>query len=234
VLKVCLNGGRAPEEHPAVPVTPEAVAADAARCAALGAGAAHVHPRDGAGRETLDAGAVAATLNALRAAAPALPIGVSTGAWIEPRAAARIAAIRSWTVLPDFASVNAHESGAEEVARALQGRGIGVEAGVWTVDAVRRYRTWRIPAVRVLIECLAPDVATALADAARMLAELPATGPPVLLHAEGPAVWPVLREAVRRRLDTRVGLEDTLALPDGSPAAGNAALAAAAVALGAT
>jgi uncharacterized protein (DUF849 family) len=233
VLTVCLNGGRTPEEHPAIPVTPGAVAADAARCAALGAGAAHVHPRDGAGRETLEPIAVAATLNALRAAAPGLRVGMSTGAWIEPRPAARIAAIRSWTVRPDFASVNAHEPGAGEVARALHECGIGVEAGLWTVEAVHRYRAWRVPAIRVLVECMAPNPTTALADAARMLAVLPAYRPPVLLHAEGPAIWPMLREAVRRRLESRVGLEDTLLLPNGSPASGNAALVAAAVALGA-
>jgi uncharacterized protein (DUF849 family) len=56
----------------------------------------------------------------------------------------------------------------------------------------------------------------------------------VLLHAEGPATWPVLAEAVRRGLDTRIGLEDTLCLPDGSPAEDNAALVAAAVAIGAS
>ncbi|HEX7744238.1 MAG TPA: 3-keto-5-aminohexanoate cleavage protein [Micromonosporaceae bacterium] len=234
MLKVCLNGGRTREECPVVPVTPDALAADAARCAALGAAAAHVHPRDGAGQETLDPIAVAATLDALRAAAPAMPLGVSTGAWIEPHSAARAAAVRSWTVLPDFASVNAHEPGAEELAAALYERGVGVEAGLWTVEAVRRYRAWRVPVIRVLIECMAPDPPTALADASRMLAELPPANPPVLLHAEGPATWTVLRDAVRRGLDTRVGLEDTLVLPDGSPADGNAALVAAAVALGAT
>jgi uncharacterized protein (DUF849 family) len=53
------------------------------------------------------------------------------------------------------------------------------------------------------------------------------------LHGEGPSTWPVLRAAVRRRLDTRIGLEDTLELPDGSPAADNAQLVAEAVALGA-
>ena len=38
---------------------------------------------------------------------------------------------------------------------------------------------------------------------------------------------------MRRGLDTRIGLEDVLVLPDGSPATDNAALVAAARALGA-
>lgn len=62
------------------------------------------------------------------------------------------------------------------------------------------------------------------ADAARCAA----------LGVAGPATWPVLAEAVRRGLDARIGLEDTLHLPDGSPAADNAALVAAAVAAGAS
>ncbi|MFG1778320.1 3-keto-5-aminohexanoate cleavage protein [Micromonospora sp. NPDC049048] len=236
MLKACLNGARMRDEHPAVPVTPAELAADAARCAALGAIAVHVHPRDGAGRESLHPSAVAAALDAIRAARPGLPVGVSTGAWIEPDPAARVAAVRAWRVLPDFASVNAHEPGAEAVAAALHERGVMVEAGLWTVDAVRAHTRWRVPAGRILIECMAEERTAALADAAAMLAALPprvSGDPPVLLHAEGPATWAVLAEAVRRGLHRRVGLEDTLSLPDGSTAPDNAALVSAALAAGA-
>jgi uncharacterized protein (DUF849 family) len=52
---------------------------------------------------------------------------------------------------------------------------------------------------------------------------------PVLLHGEDGSAWPVLRHAVRLGLDTRVGLEDTLVLPDGRPAPDNAALVRAAL-----
>ncbi|WP_328424759.1 3-keto-5-aminohexanoate cleavage protein [Micromonospora sp. NBC_00389] len=233
MLKACLNGGRGREAHPAVPLTPAELAADAARCAALGVAAVHVHPRDAAGAESLRPAVTADALTAIRAARPGLPVGVSTGAWIEPDPAARVAAVRAWPVLPDFASVNAHEPGAEAVAAALHERGVLVEAGLWTLDAVAAYRSWRVPAGRVLVECMAEDVAVALVDASRILTALPSDAPPVLLHAEGPATWPVLAEAVRRSLGARIGLEDTLHLPDGSPAADNAALVAAAVAAGA-
>jgi uncharacterized protein (DUF849 family) len=233
MLKVCLNGGLGRGEHPSVPITAAEVAADAARCVAVGADAVHVHPRDGGGRETLDPACVGEALTALRCANPGVPVGVSTGAWIEAGPVARVAAVRSWAVLPDFASVNAHEAGADLVAAALHERGMGVEAGLWTLEAVEAYRRWQVPVLRILVECMRPDPADALADAARMLEALPAGGPPVLLHAEGPAVWEVLREAVRRGLHTRVGLEDTTLLPDGSVAPGNPELVAAAVAFGA-
>jgi uncharacterized protein (DUF849 family) len=233
VLKACLNGGRGRDEHPGVPVTPAELAADAARCADLGVAAVHVHPRDASGVESMAPAVIADAVTAVRAARPGLPVGVSTGAWIEPDLDRRLAAIGSWTVLPDFASVNAHEEGAERVAAALHERGIGVEAGLWTPDAVRGYLDWRVPCLRVLLECMARDPDEAVDNAHRMLALLPRQRPPVLLHAEGPAVWVVLREAVRLGLDTRVGLEDTRMMPDGAMAAGNAALVEAAVNCGA-
>lgn len=232
MLKACLNGGRRRDEHPAVPITPAELAAEAARCAAAGVAAVHVHPRDAAGVESLDPAVIAAAVTAIRAARPGLPVGVSTGAWIVPDSAARVAAVRAWTVLPDFASVNAHEPGAAAVAKALHERGVMVEAGLWTEAAVDAWRRWPVPTGRVLVECLAEEPGAALADAAAILAALPADGPPVLLHGEGSATWPVLTEAVRRGLDTRIGLEDTLVLPDGSVAPGNLALITVARALG--
>lgn len=216
-----------------MPVTPAELAADAVRCAASGVAAVHVHPRDAAGAESLEPAVIADAVTAIRAAAPGLPVGVSTGAWIAPDPAARVAAVRAWTVLPDFASVNAHEPGAAAVAAALHERGVMVEVGLWTEAAIDAWRRWPVPVGRILVECLAEQPERALADAAAILAAVPADGPPVLLHGEGPATWPVLIEAVRRGLATRVGLEDTLFLPDGSVAPDNAALVAAARALGA-
>ncbi|WP_037666782.1 3-keto-5-aminohexanoate cleavage protein, partial [Streptomyces lividans] len=51
-----------------------------------------------------------------------------------------------------------------------------------------------------------------------------AHGRPVLLHGEEGGAWPVLRLAGRLGLATRIGLEDTLRLPDGCRAASNAEL----------
>jgi uncharacterized protein (DUF849 family) len=45
------------------------------------------------------------------------------------------------------------------------------------------------------------------------------------------ATWQVIRAALRHGRDIRIGLEDTTVLPDGSTAAGNASLVAAAVRL---
>lgn len=230
MLKACLNGGVLSHQHPAVPITPAEVAADAVRCETVGATAVHVHPRDEDGRETLAAEAVDATVAALRRACPELPVGVTTGAWVAPDPDERVAAVESWTVLPDFASVNVHEEGAERVAAALHSRGIGVEAGLWTPAAVAAYRDWRVPCLRLLLECMEPEEEAALANAHAMLDALGGGQPvPVLLHAEGPAVWAVLEEAMRLGLHARVGLEDTRMMPDGTMAPDNRALVEAAL-----
>lgn len=94
--------------------------------------------KDDHGADTLDAAALDTVLTAVRAVAPEVPVGVTTGTWALPNADARVAAVRSWrqlAVLPDFASVSWHEDGADEVAAAQLGIGVGVEAGVWHAAA---------------------------------------------------------------------------------------------------
>ena len=179
---------------------------------------------------------VAAALDAIRTAVPGVPVGVTTGAWAEPDPHRRAAAIRMWTVRPDFASVNWHEPGAPLVAESLWDNDIGVEAGLWHPSAVADWRGWanRRRCLRVLLEVVedhppraAVDEATRLLDA--MGEDIAAVA--VLLHGEGTSCWPVFGEAVRRRLDVRIGLEDVLTLPDGRPAADNSELVSKARAL---
>ena len=243
MLKACLNGSRLPDEHPALPVTAEQLAEAAAAAAAAGADAVHLHVKDAAGRDTFDPLLHAAAVTAVRALAPGLPVGVTTGAWAEPDPGTRVRMISSWTVLPDFASVNWHEDGAEEVAAALLGRGIGVEAGLWTPPAVAAWLRSALQdrCLRVLLEVQdeqpptghdspgsTPDDA-GVASAKQLLEALGLSELPVLLHGEGATAWPVLQFARLRGLDVRIGLEDTLVLPDGTPASDSAELVAAAL-----
>jgi uncharacterized protein (DUF849 family) len=235
-LKACLNGARHPAEHPALPVTPAALAADAAAVLAVGADAVHLHVKDAEGIDTLDGDTLAAVLVAVRGTAPSLPVGVTTGAWSVPDPAERVAAVRRWTALPDFASVNWHEHGAEQVATTLLERDVGVEAGLWHADAVDAWLASpsRDRCARVLLELPdGLDQAAADAEADRLLKMIRAGGThlPVLLHGEGSSCWPALHQARRRGLAARIGLEDVLELPDGSPAPNNNALVKAARAL---
>ena len=235
LLQAALNGPRTKDDHPAVPVTAAELARDAAACVRAGAGAMHLHPRDGEGRERLDAAVVDAVTAAVRGAC-GVPVGVSTGAWIEPDLERRVALIRAWTQ-PGYASVNVSEDGFEHVIRALLDAGVGVEAGVWSVEDAERLAASGLGdrVLRVLVEPVDPPPARALAIVAGIHAALDAAGlgAPRLQHGDGAATWVLLEDAVRRGLDTRVGLEDTLHGPDGDTAADNAALVLTARALGA-
>ncbi|KFG76353.1 3-keto-5-aminohexanoate cleavage protein [Streptomyces mutabilis] len=232
MVQVCVNGARGSADGAAVPLSPQAIADSAAEAVAAGATDVHVHPKTPCGQDTLSPRVLAVTLEAIRARVPApVPVGVTTGAWAEPDPAARAARIRGWTVLPDHASVNWHEPGAEEVAAALIERGVGVEAGLWSgTDGTARFlRSPLAPRVlRVLAEVTDTDPATARDSARALLTGIGAAhGRPVLLHGEEGGTWPVLRLAGRLGLPTRIGLEDTLRLPGGRRAASNAGLVAA-------
>jgi len=231
VLKACLNGPLTLADHPGVPVTPAAIAQAAAEAVAAGADALHVHPKDSLGRDSLRAEHLDPVVRAIRAAAPGVPLGVTTGAWAEPLPATRAAHVTAWTELPDFASVNWHEEGAELVATALLGRGIGVEAGIWYPDAAAAFVASPLAGrcLRILVETTTDSAEEALVTAAAILDTVRPLGLPTLLHGEGGSAWPVYEYASALGLDRRIGLEDVQVLPDGSPAASNAHLVAAAV-----
>lgn len=232
MLQACLNGGRMAAETPNVPLTPEALARDAIAAREAGADAYHVHPRNAEGAESLAPKDVTAALRAIRSAVPGLPVGIGTGAWIAPGGQERHAHIRAWEELPDYVSINLNEPDCIDVIEMMHERGIGIEAGVWSVADARKLcrEANKSDVLRILVEM--PDVAAprARTEAALCLELLRVRGAtaPILLHGEGQSAWPCVVEAARLGLDTRMGFEDVLDLPDGTPAPSNAALIGAA------
>ncbi|MEU7583532.1 3-keto-5-aminohexanoate cleavage protein [Streptomyces sp. NPDC041068] len=229
MLQVCLNGARNRDECDALPVTARELAVEARRAVAAGAEDIHLHPKDADGHDCLEPGIVGEAVTLVRAAVPEhVQVGVTTGAWAVPDPQRRADLIRSWSVLPDHASVNWHETGAEAVAAVLLDLGVGIEAGIYSgTDAARRFRV--SPAagrvLRVLAEVTDTDPGTAATTAVDLVEELGAElRARVLLHGEEGGAWPVLQTAARLGLDTRIGLEDVLVLPDGSATSDNATL----------
>jgi uncharacterized protein (DUF849 family) len=231
-VKACINGARTPDQHPNLPVTPEQLAAEALAAHGAGAKAVHMHPKTADGVDSLLPQHVDAAVDAVRHAAPGLPLGVTTGFWALPDADERLRAVDGWTVLPDFASVNWHEPGSEDLARLLLSKGLGVEVGLFHAEAAESWAASEIAqhCMRVMIE-LSPDGDVATAD--DLLSQVLAAGSPapVLLHGLDESCWPLLEHAGVRGVQTRIGMEDTLRLPDGSTASDNAALVSAAVQL---
>lgn len=228
ILKACLNGTRARADHPNVPLRPTELAREAAAAVEAGADALHVHPRKVDGKEALDAATIGAAVTAIRAVVPRTPLGVSTGAWIEPEPRRRVAAILAWEVLPDFASVNLSEKGAEKVCEALLRHGVRIEAGLASIADVDRFlRSGFVShCLRLLFEPVQADLRSALELADKLDAKLLKDGVRTarLLHGLEGTAWPLLTASLERGFSIRIGLEDVLVLPDGTSASSNGEL----------
>ncbi|MEX0758005.1 MAG: 3-keto-5-aminohexanoate cleavage protein [Tistlia sp.] len=239
MLQACLNGDRSKDFNAAVPCTPAELARDAAAARRAGAVELHFHPRDAAGRETVAPEEVADAVSAVRRAVPGLPLGLSTHWQIAPGGRARQAALAAWSdrpeLRPDYVSVNLVEADAPEIVALMLSRGIGVEAGLWSLADAERFLALPTAGacLRVLIEINEQEVSEGLAVARAILGALDQAGSrlPRLLHGLNAGKWPLYREALALGLDRRVGFEDGGRLPDGAPAPDNAALVSAAAAL---
>ena len=233
LIKACLNGSRRPGDHPALPVTAAELAADARRAVTAGAGAVHVHPRGHDGTETLEPDACDAAGRAIREACPGVPLGFSTASWIEADPSRRLELISTWVERPDFVSVNFADPDVTELCDLLHRIGIGIEAGVWTIADAEALAdsAFARHVVRVLVEPQDPEPHDAEAAAAVISAALDRANieAPRLYHGYGMATWRVIEFGLDGGWDIRVGLEDTLELPDSTSASGNAELVAAAV-----
>jgi uncharacterized protein (DUF849 family) len=220
-LQAALNGTRAE----GVPMTPDELAADAALCWAAGAHGVHVHPRRDDGSQTLSPGPCAEAVAAIRAAVRECEVSLSTGAFIEPDPERRLSCVQSWTVAPDVASVNLSEQGAGDLCRALWQRGVQVEAGLASVADARLLAAEGLARYcrRALIEVEPADPAEAVALAREIDGVLEESLVPLprLWHGVERATWAVIAAAARARRDIRIGLEDTIELPDGRPAPSN-------------
>jgi uncharacterized protein (DUF849 family) len=225
-VKACLNGARTREEHPAVPLAPDELAADATAARQAGAFAVHVHPRDTHGAQTLAASACDAAVAAIRSAS-GLPVGLSTAETIDRDPFARAAAIKRWRTPPDFVSVNVSELGWAGIIRAALQAGIGVEAGLGSPREAEELTSspFAHRVLRALVE-VAGGV-----EEAQAIAALAPPGVPQLWHGYGEPTWEVVAAGAARGHSVRVGLEDVLVLPDGRPAGSNAELVASAVEL---
>ena len=232
ILQAAINGSRNALEHSALPVTPQQIADDAKQVIAAGAMEIHLHVRRPDGTESLAPTDVAQTLELVRTACPAIPIGISTSAAIVPDAAERYQLISQWTIMPDYVSVNLHEEGALDLIALLLQKGIGIEAGIWHAAGAEQLLSSHFAnaCLRILIEPQDATLEAALTNIQSIEALLDRAENQIsrLLHGLDTTAWDLVHEAVNRGYSTRVGLEDMLMLPDGTSAHDNTALITAA------
>ena len=125
------------------------------------------------------------------------------------------------------------QRGILELCEHLTARGVGIEAGLLSLDDAQAFVAAGLAerCVRVLLEPLDADPAAAVAHAAAMEQLLADAGIALdqVHHGDGLATWHVMERAIARGHGIRAGLEDTTVLRDGRRAAGNAELVRAAV-----
>jgi uncharacterized protein (DUF849 family) len=233
LLEVALNGSRTPNEHPAIPRTPNDLA-DAARASVdAGAHILHLHVYDQHAYETFAPLPCAQTLRAVRAACRGVPISLTTSEGIESDPDRRRDLVGGWIELPELVTANMGEAGILTLCQDLSDRGVGIEAGLLSLaDAEAFVNSGAADlCVRVLIEPLDADPVAAVAQAAAMEGLLTRSGIGLeqVHHGDGVASWAVNDRALNRGHGIRTGLEDTTVLPDGTRAADNAELVRTAV-----
>jgi uncharacterized protein (DUF849 family) len=197
-----------------------------------GAHSVHVHAFDDAGRETLEGAACAQVLRAIRARCVETPISLTTSATIVADPAERFRIVAAWAELPDLVTANQGEPGIGALCELLLARGVGIEAGLLSVDDARAFVRSGLAdrCRRVLIEPLDASPDAALQHAAEMEDIVVSAGITLeqVHHGYGIACWAVNRRALGRGHGIRTGFEDVTMLPDGTPARDNADLVAAA------
>jgi 3-keto-5-aminohexanoate cleavage enzyme len=103
IITVAPCGAETMRSHnPAVPYTPDEIAAEARRAFDAGARMVHVHARLDDGTPTQDAGRYRETVGAIREAAPEMIVQVSTGGAVGMTPAERLGSLESQ---PDMASL---------------------------------------------------------------------------------------------------------------------------------
>ena len=200
----------------------------------------HCHPRDADGHETLEPGRIAAAVRAHPRRRPRVELSLLDRAvdHRRRRRRPRCARSRSWT-----------ERARPRLAQRVRGgldaswpscsaaRGIGIEAGVWTVADVEaladsglvalgprppRHGRRHAPVVRILVEPPSESGdggGRAGARHRRRARRRRHPHAPRLHHGVGPATWAVLDAAVPVGRDIRIGFEDVAHAPRRAPRA---------------
>ncbi|HYH17461.1 MAG TPA: 3-keto-5-aminohexanoate cleavage protein [Azospirillum sp.] len=241
IITVAPNGARRGKtDHPAIPLTPDEIGREAARCHEAGAAMIHLHVRDADGRHTLDPDAYRAAVAAVRReAGPDLLIQATTEAVGIYGAGQQIAAMRD--LRPEAFSAAVRElvpdAGAETAAAdflAEQARtGTLVQHILYDGADVARFddlvRRGVIPEASASVLFVLGRYTAGQQSDARDLLPFLATWSrnlPWAVCAFGRREAACMAAAAALGGHVRVGFENNMNLPDGTRAPNNAALVA--------
>ena len=241
IIGVAPNGARKSKaDHPALPLTADEIARDAATCHAAGAAFIHVHVRDKMGKHLLDADAYRAATAAIRREAGSdIIVQITTesgGIYLpgyqmamvrETRPEACSLAIRE--IIPNAAA----ERDAAAFCAWMAAEGVVPQFILDTADEVRRFAELR---ARGVLGTAPASVLYVLGRYSAGQASDPLDLAPFLAAAERDWHWGVCAFGAKEGAvaltaavlggHSRVGFENNVQLADGRMAPGNAALVA--------
>ncbi|WP_253276834.1 3-keto-5-aminohexanoate cleavage protein [Ruegeria sp. 6PALISEP08] len=238
-ILVAPNGARrTAADHPAIPVTMDEIVETARACQRAGAHGVHVHVRDANGQHSLDAGSYRETVAELHHVVPALDVQITTeAAWVFD-VPAQLACLEQ--VQPDWASISIREIArdpdlAPRVYALCADQGTRVQHILYDSEDARLLDQWQRDGI---VQANQTDRLLVLGRYSEGQQSVPADLDAFpdcpnrwMICAFGTQEHACLAEAARRGGDVRVGFENSLTGPDGTPWADNAASVAALVEL---
>ncbi len=233
IITVALTGNvHEKKTNPDLPVTPEEIAADVKRCTDAGASVFHVHARDSQHKPTLDESIYKEIVKKIKAASPDVIIQLSTGARAGKGYKDRAAPVR---LLPEMASFTTGSSNLPGIIYENSPEFIEFLAGVFKETGVKPeievFETGMINNALHLekkgfIEFpihfdFVLGAPGAMPGTVKNLLFLSESIPPDstwTVAGIGKAEIPLSTAAIVLGGHVRIGLEDNLYMPDGSPA----------------
>lgn len=220
LIKIALNGARSKRQNEFIPQSLSEIEKEVKLLYENGSMIFHIHCYDENGNESLDPSDVNKLVSTVKNISREIQIGISSGDWIEPDLEKRKSFITEWNNVPDFISVNMIEDDAIEISELLISKGIKIEAGLSEKKAAEIFAESNLvkKCYRVLIEPEPEEFQQALNTINEIEDVLNKNdiNIPRLLHGFNSISWDILREAKRRGYDSRIGMEDTIYLENGT------------------
>jgi len=244
-IAVAPNGARKTHaDHPALPITPDELAACARQCVDAGAAMLHLHVRRPDGTHSLEPGDYRPAIAAVRhAVGDALVIQITTeavGIYTPEQQMASVRALQPEAIsaaLRELAPDAAHEAEAARFFGELAAARTAIQYILYSADDVARYRDLRTRGVlpdtsHWVLFVLGRYSAGQHSDPTDLLQFLQAwadggdltANVPWAMCAFGPREAECALTAALLGGHARLGFENNMALPDGSTAPDNAAL----------
>ncbi len=237
IITVALTGNVPTKAmNPNLPVTAEEIAADVRRCADAGAVLFHVHARDAAERPTLNLESYQANVRQIKATAPEVIVQLSTGARAGKDWEARANPVRLLPEMGSFTTGSNNLPGTvyenspqfiEHLARIYQETGVKPEIEVFETGMINnalflQKKGYLKAPLHFDFVLGAPGSMPGTVKNLQFLSESIPDSATWSVAGIGKAEIPLAVAAIVMGGHVRVGLEDNLAMPDGSPASNGA------------